>query len=171
MQGKIIFLNGTSSSGKTTIAELLQNQLNEPYFILSIDSYISSIKFPELITEAKSLKHLPITTFIAGFHGAIKSMANLGLNIIIDHVLQEEKWVVDIKDLINNKRTIFVGVFCSFEELERREKLRKDREVGLAKYQFERVHKNKTYAIEVDTSELKPQECVDKILSQVNSIK
>ena len=35
MPGKVIFLNGTSSAGKTIIAELLQKQLKDPYLILT----------------------------------------------------------------------------------------------------------------------------------------
>ena len=42
-KGKIIFLNGVSSSGKTTVAKELQARLSEPYCWLSVDSFIDTI--------------------------------------------------------------------------------------------------------------------------------
>lgn len=171
MQGRVIFLNGTSSSGKTTIADLLQKKLNDPYFILSIDGFFSSIKFPDRPTDENWSKSFSSLALVAGFHGALNSMLKYGLDIIVDHVLQEDNWYKDIKELISNEKTVFVGVLCSLEELEKREKSRSDRALGLARYQYDRVHKNKNYAVEVDTSLLNPQECVDKILAVVNSAK
>ena len=44
----IIILNGTSSSGKTTIAKYLQKLLDEPYCLLEMDDFMNmgSKKFP-----------------------------------------------------------------------------------------------------------------------------
>ena len=39
-KGKIIFLNGVSSSGKTTPAKTLQARLPEPYYWLSVDTFM-----------------------------------------------------------------------------------------------------------------------------------
>ena len=38
-KGKIICLNGVSSSGKSTIAKALQDKLNEPYYLMSEDTF------------------------------------------------------------------------------------------------------------------------------------
>ena len=38
-KGTIIFLNGVSSAGKTTLALALQEKLREPYFIISQDIF------------------------------------------------------------------------------------------------------------------------------------
>src|SRR5690242_19416070 len=40
IKGQIIFLNGTSSSGKSTLAATLQKTLDEPYLYMSIDQYL-----------------------------------------------------------------------------------------------------------------------------------
>ena len=37
--GTIIFLNGTSSAGKTTLAHGLQEQLTEPYMHVALDQF------------------------------------------------------------------------------------------------------------------------------------
>lgn len=41
--GKIVFLNGTSSAGKTTLAKALQASLDEPYLCMGIDHFLSSV--------------------------------------------------------------------------------------------------------------------------------
>jgi len=41
--GLVIFLNGTSSSGKTTIAKALQSKLEEPFMIVSLDTYLNQL--------------------------------------------------------------------------------------------------------------------------------
>ena len=42
-KGSIIFLNGTSSSGKTSIAKALQQILDEPYLHCSADGFFSML--------------------------------------------------------------------------------------------------------------------------------
>ena len=42
-KGKIIFLNGVSSSGKTTLAKLLQARLTESFFWLAADTFIDML--------------------------------------------------------------------------------------------------------------------------------
>lgn len=40
-KGNIIFLNGISSSGKTTLEKVLQDSLQEPYFRISADAFFT----------------------------------------------------------------------------------------------------------------------------------
>jgi chloramphenicol 3-O phosphotransferase len=169
MPGKVIFLNGASSSGKSTLANLIQAQLNEPFVLLSVDLFIESMQFPEGITDEVWLKKWPPLFHVAGFHAAIIAMWKYGLDIIVDHVIQEENWFEELKELIEHNQTVFVGIYCSLEELERRERIRNDREIGIAKYQYERVHKNKKYTVKVDTSELGQEDCAKEIISAINS--
>jgi len=41
--GKIILINGTSSSGKSTLAKSLQKSLAEPFLHVQLDSYIEML--------------------------------------------------------------------------------------------------------------------------------
>jgi chloramphenicol 3-O phosphotransferase len=90
--GNIIFLNGTSSSGKTTLARELQNRLSEPYLHFSIDSFLAML--PEKYFSGAEEMALPnvISPIVSGMHRSIAAFADAGNNIIVDHVLQLKEW-------------------------------------------------------------------------------
>ncbi len=161
MKQTIIFLNGASSSGKTSIAnELLKLT---PCLYLSVDEFIS--KQPsELLNDKDKLK-VYFPEIISEFHKAIKEAFNKGNSLVIDHVLEELDWYEECKDLLKDNPVIWVSVKCPFKELERRELKRKDRNIGLAKLQYGTVYKDYKYDIQVDTSKITPKNAAIKILS------
>ena len=55
------------------------------------------------------------------------------------------------------------GLQCPLEELERRERERGNRPIGLAAFQFPIVHENMRYDIELDTSANDPAACAAQI--------
>lgn len=166
MKQKIIFLNGASSSGKTSIAkELLK--LNS-YFYLSIDDFTN--KQPtEILNDKDKLKaHFP--KIISEFHEAIKEMSDKGRSLVIDHVLEKPQWYKECKEALKDKQVAWVSVICSLEELGRREANRKDRASGLAKLQHETVYKSYAYDILVNTSTTTPKEAAIKIESYAKKV-
>ncbi|WP_078554024.1 chloramphenicol phosphotransferase CPT family protein [Bacillus alkalicellulosilyticus] len=177
-KSKIIFLNGTSSSGKTSIAKELENVLHEPYTYLAIDHLAGFLEsyLPEGYTPNKQMHdtkmvealHFVRASMISLFHHFIKSLAILEKNIIVDHVILEKDWLQECVELLSNLSVTFVGVHCPLEELEHREKNRRDRMVGLAKSQFELVHKHFIYDIELDTSLLNSRDCALEIKNTLN---
>jgi len=54
-------------------------------------------------------------------------------------------------------------VFAPLEVLEARERQRGDREIGLARWQHERVHRNIDYDLKLDTTRATPLECAERI--------
>ncbi len=62
----IILLNGTSSSGKTTTAKALLNQLPEPYFYFSVDQFLES-SMPLTINMDRPADLALIDRAISGF--------------------------------------------------------------------------------------------------------
>ena len=100
---------------------------------------------------------------ISGFHGAIAALVTAGNNVIVDHMLQEAAWGRECAALLAPFRAILVGVHCPLVELERREAARTDRSIGLAKFQWARVHAHQLYDLEVDTSTQRPEECAGHI--------
>jgi chloramphenicol 3-O phosphotransferase len=171
-KGLVIFLNGTSSSGKTTIAKALQDKLEEPYMYVSVDDFFHM--YPEKYLnptnqdEAIILSHL-IPTVVSGLHKCVASLAQSGNNVLVDHVLQENGWLKECVENWKDLDVLFVGVRCPLRIAEQREKERGDRNIGTAQYQFERVHSHGLYDLEVDTSVLDVNECVTRIMALINN--
>ncbi|MFC8346913.1 chloramphenicol phosphotransferase CPT family protein [Streptomyces sp. NPDC057280] len=155
-QGLVIFLNGTSSSGKSSIAAELLRVLDEPYFHLPVDAFHamrSSAPVPP--EELGTVLHRTWQ----GFHRAVAGMAAAGNNVVVDHVLSAGWRLRDCLSLFVPQDVVLVGVHCPPEELERRERERGDRPAGLAARQLEQVHSHGVYDIECDTSRATPLEC------------
>jgi chloramphenicol 3-O phosphotransferase len=82
-KGSIIFLNGTSSSGKTSLARLLQAKLARPAYHLSQDI------FAQMASQAhRAADFWAVTnTTILAMHHTIALFSDLGLDVIVDHVI------------------------------------------------------------------------------------
>ncbi|WP_023587553.1 chloramphenicol phosphotransferase CPT family protein [Streptomyces thermolilacinus] len=158
--GLIVFLNGTSSSGKSSIARELLGVLDGPYFHLPVDAFHAMRSRREVPPE-----ELPgvLRRTWAGFHRAVAGMAAAGNNVVVDHVLSEEWRLLDCLDLFDARDVVLVGVRCSPEELQRRERERGDRPAGLAARQLQRVHAHGLYDIECDTTTVSPLDCARRI--------
>lgn len=167
-KGKIIILNGTSSSGKTSLTKKLQEVLDEPYFHLSFDKIgeMAPVRF----FEGENRREMLMKT-AAGLHHCIAALSNAGLNVIVDHVFELKTWLCECVDLLYDLPVILVGVHCPLDELERRERERGDRMIGLAKLQLNLVHEHMVYDIEIDTFEYSLSDCANKIIETVKEIK
>lgn len=164
----VLFLNGASSSGKSSIAEVLQEMLEEPCIHLCIDVYLGA--FQKGLWDKQEIVQPAWPSIIAGFHAAAAAIARAGNLVIVDDVLEEEPpWVENLLELFDGLEVVFVGVHCPLEELERRESARGNRRAGMARVQFEQVHARAIYDIEVDTSVLSPEECAATIADYLNS--
>ncbi|CAM4492414.1 chloramphenicol phosphotransferase CPT family protein [Paenibacillus tarimensis] len=162
--GTVIFLNGTSSSGKSSISLELQRILDEPYLHLSVDKFLYMLPVDYLSGDkpAHATKDAMLKV-IKGMHHALPALVAAGNNLIVDHVLEERQWLEECVMLLKDYKVLFVSVICSLEELERRERERGDRNIGLAKYQYNLVHTHGVYDLEIDTEFNKPHECALQI--------
>ncbi|QGQ96419.1 chloramphenicol phosphotransferase [Paenibacillus psychroresistens] len=168
IHGHIIFLNGTSSSGKTSLAKALETILEEPYVYVSFDSivepiinmYFTNIQAHEELGKAASLMIPKVASLL---HHIVAALALLGKNVIVDHIITDKNWLIECVDILSDYPVTFVGVHCPLEELERRELARGDRAVGLAKSQIHTAHENMDYDLTVDTQKHDPMECAIKI--------
>lgn len=103
------------------------------------------------------------------YYATIKLFSEMGSNVIVDTVIDNDKRFNDYLDVLFDYPTLFVGVLCSKEELTRREQIRGDREIGLANSQYEKIYSFNEYDLEVNTEESSPTECAAKILSFIKS--
>lgn len=156
----IIFLNGASSSGKTTIAKAIKSISNQNLLHLSID---------QLIDKNKDMLEYVDSSHLSGFHKSIVAYHEAGNNIIVDHTLLKGEWYMECADLLRNKKAYFIGLDCPLDELNSREKVRNDRPEGTAEHQLSKVHHNGSYDLRLDTSELNPEACAKEILTFIES--
>jgi chloramphenicol 3-O phosphotransferase len=164
-QGQIIFLNGTSSSGKTSVAEELLLQLDRPYFYVpfdAINAMRSRSRSKEL--DPKELDAVLERTRL-GHLGAVVGMVRAGNDVIMDGVLRERSWLIDLLRTLEPFDVVFVGIRCSLPELERRERLRGDRDEGQAARQFNLVHAHGLYDLECDSGVDSPAKCAADIVN------
>ncbi|MGE0120910.1 MAG: chloramphenicol phosphotransferase CPT family protein [Dongiaceae bacterium] len=174
---RIVLLNGVGSAGKSSIAKALQAMAAEPFLHVEMDAFLDML--PEACfghpdglvfeTAQEGGKVLVVikegsvaARAFRGMRHAIAAMAGQGNNLIVDDVLLGSA-KAEYADLLSPFDVVRVGVFAPLEVLEARERQRGDRMIGLARWQYDRVHTDMTYDLEVDTSRATPQECADRI--------
>jgi len=188
--GKIIYLNGPSSSGKTTLAHALQESFEEPYLHLGIDKLISFMPAHINNWEGKPAPlgfswepatdptgH-PIYQIHSGSFAKkiIRSLKDIALlfasqhyNLIIDDVAFGMIEVNEWKEILKEYSVLYVGVITPLKILEERECMRGDRFVGGARGQYFRVHENVAYDLEIDTHAHTIEENIASIKAALNN--
>lgn len=181
--GKIVFLNGTSSAGKTTLAKALQESLDEPYLCMGIDHFLPSVP-PRLFVYTDEEKHGLVEGWLLlfrdgklaavpqlgatalhlfqGMYATISALADAGINVIFDDVIYNPRVLQSAVQELSERNVLFVGVRCPLEVVIRREQARGDRAGGAALF-HPLVHAHGIYDLEVDTSLHSAQECADQI--------
>jgi chloramphenicol 3-O phosphotransferase len=175
---RIVLLNGVGSVGKSSIAKALQKITTHPFLHVSMDTFMEML--PEAYQEHsdgftyetvhEDGKPLVVITTgpvgertLRGMRHAIAAMAEQGNNLIVDDVLLERGSKAEYAELLSTFEVVLVGVFAPLDILEAREFQRGDRLIGLARWQYHRVHEGMRYDLEVNTSGASPMECANLI--------
>lgn len=154
MSGKIILINGASSSGKSTLSRALQARLDEPFWHISIDHLRDAGILPlQRIRNGDFAWADMRPTFFDGFHHCLPALAEAGNNLIVEHIVETEDWMQRLVALLSPFDVFFIGVHCPLAELERREAERADRRIGDARRDYEVAHTFGIYDLEVDSTE------------------
>jgi chloramphenicol 3-O phosphotransferase len=163
-RGTIIFLNGVSSSGKSTLAKELVKILPD-YYHMSIDDFDT---FIDRMEDRENNHLIPVETEYF-FHRTIAMFSDRGVNLVVDHILHDDFTREDCLKILADYPVLFVGVHCPIEEVERRENERGDRNIGQAKNQLEFVHKAEIYDLEVNTFLENAKDNSSKIINALNN--
>ena len=185
-QGNIILLNGASSSGKTTIAQALQEVMETPYLHTGIDQFLIE-RLPKrlivygngihpttaegwlIIFRDKALSEVRIGPigyqWIAGMYRAIAELADEGLDVIVDDIIYDQRVLKIAVQTLPVQQVYFVGIRCPLEVAESREEARGNRAKGGARTSFNLVHVHGVYDLEVDSATYSPMECAMQIKS------
>jgi chloramphenicol 3-O phosphotransferase len=148
MSGQVVLLNGTTCSGKSTLAVALQSALPATWLILQADEVLA--RFPY---DRKETDHVLLRALGRGFYRSIAAFSASGVRVIAEQVLQQPEQLYDCVAALHTCPVVFVGVHCSLETALCRERRRSPQQIGTVDYQYSRVHAHKTYDIEVDLSD------------------
>lgn len=176
-RARIVILNGVGSAGKSSIAKALQAITADFYLHVAMDAFVemlpaASFDTPDGLTFRQlddngrpsiEIASGPLATrAFRGMRHAIVAMADQGNNMIIDDVMLAGD-MAEYEALLARHDLCRVGVFASLATLEAREQARGDRMIGLARWQYDRVHAGNSYDLEVNTDKLSPNDCALQI--------
>lgn len=187
---QVIYLNGPSSAGKTTLAKALQDILDPPFLHIGIDRVIGMM--PERINnweggpaplgyswrESKDHEGKPIHLLQMGpfarkmsdtYLQIVTLLARLGHSLIIDDVSLDKADSTRWSQFFQEFRVLRVGLKVPLSILEEREKARGNRMLGSARGQFHSIEFDETYDLLIDSSSLSLQECADLILKKMTA--
>jgi chloramphenicol 3-O phosphotransferase len=131
-QGRIILLNGASSSGKSTLARGLQEALDSPFLHLSSDQLVDAGLLPRRRDAEGPFAWWDEIRprFFAGFHRCLPAFAGAGNDLIVEHIIEFASWRRELVELLAGLDVFLIGVHCDLDELDRRERERGDRRIG-----------------------------------------
>jgi chloramphenicol 3-O phosphotransferase len=176
-QTRVIILNGVGSAGKGSIAKALQTIASRPFLHVEMDVFLAMLpdsyfSHPDgLIFETIEDGGKPSVVIksgavaerlLTGMRRAVAALAAAGNDLIVDDVMVEGE-LADYRSLLAVFDLSVVGVYAPLDVLEARERQRSDRMVGLARWQYDKVHAGRDYDFIVDTSLATPLECAEMI--------
>ena len=185
--GRIILLNGSSSSGKTTIARMLQQLYRAPYQHIALDQFrdgmserFRGLNSPASDPGARGLNVVPIEhngermteirfgdvgrRVLRGMRRSIAVFAREGNHVIVDDLMFEKSFLLDYLEVLNGLHVTFVGIRCDLAVINVRETTRPGRFPGTATSHFHSVHAHCIYDLEVDTTNSTPRQCARRIM-------
>ncbi len=190
--GKVILLNGSSSAGKTTLAQMLQQILPEPWQLISLDQFrdglparFRGLNSPVGTPGARGLNITPVEgdgrrvtairfgdigeRMLRGMRRAVAAFARDGGNVIVDDLLLDQAYVRDYVESLRGLSVTLVGVRCALPIVNAREAARPGRFPGTGESHFHTVHAHCVYDVEVDTGSTPPRACAEQVVRAMAS--
>ena len=163
--GRIILLNGASSSGKSSLARAVQARIEEPFWHISIDHLRDSGVLPTARIRSGEFQWTAMRdAFFEGFEQSLLAYVRCGNNLIVEHIMESRAWLLRLAGLLAGQDVFFVGLHCDLGELERREAARGDRRIGDARRDFHQVHSYCRYDAELDSA-VAPEANADRLIA------
>lgn len=147
MNGRIFILNGTSSAGKTTLARALRPKLPVTFCYYASDQ-LADEGFRPVEPAARAAGR---EMFFDGFHRSIPAMASAGLDLLVEHIVEEQKWANELAASLAGLDVFWIGVHAPADVMTAREVARGNRMIGEAAYHL-KTHGFCRYDLEVDTT-------------------
>jgi chloramphenicol 3-O phosphotransferase len=124
---QVIFLNGASSSGKSTLARALQLRLEKPYIYFAEDMFFGG--FPNREYSETDYMSYGLRLY-EGFTQCVRTMIACKNRVIVDTVAWNPGSLAGFVRALSDVQVFAVGVHCPLPVSEQRERGRGDRSVG-----------------------------------------
>ncbi len=166
-KGRIIFLNGVTSAGKTSVVKAFQERADEFYYALSNDMFQETIGLKYLRQDY--WKHI-CDAVIMLYHTA-KLFSDMGKNVLIDGMLLELEEITphyrQMREILKYNPLDIVEVYCPLDICKQRNIARGDRYETQSEEQAALMAENIEYKLSVDTSLHSSEECADMIIKKL----
>ena len=180
LQGKVIILNGTPRSGKSSIASVIQNNFEGVWMNIGVDRIMDMTpeKFQPSIGLRPGGERPDLEPLIQKLYLAMYKFSLEGLNVVVD-IGHHDGYSVKRKfqqaaQILNGTPAWLIGVRCPIETVMKRriESWKKGYTpegkvpTPVALWQ-QLVHEPGLYDLEVDTSLLTSEECATQVYERV----
>jgi chloramphenicol 3-O phosphotransferase len=185
--GRLVVLNGVSSSGKTTLSSSFRDERarsGDFWLLIGIDDALSKLPSQwvdlglaggpgeyavgglwfEQTSNGRRLRLGELgRQLIDVYHQWVSVAVRAGMNVIVDDVVIDRATYDSWERTLDGLEPIWVAVRCPVEIAESRELARGDRALGLARAQHDVVHGDITYDFEIDTGELSAPQALEAL--------
>lgn len=185
--GRVIFLNGTSSVGKTTLAHAIQDESSIPFVYWGIDTLFSLVPpnwgggrdgplsrdgfwYDRTASDESGQPSVVIRygdvgrRMLRSAQTAAAAFAHGGDNLVIDELLLTPDLLPAWMDALSGLEVLLVRVTCPLAVAEQRERHRRSPN-GLARGHYQTVHNHgATYDLTIDTTTGTPTELARAVL-------
>ena len=163
-KGRIIFLNGVTSSGKTSIVEALQERDDVFFYVVANDL------FQEMVGDKYLRKNYwkYLSEVIIMMYHTAKLYSDMGKNVLIDGILVEREEIKPhyqkLLEILKDNPLDVVEIYCPLEICRQRNIARGDRYETQSQEQYDLIAENIEYSMRVDTSVNSSAECAELIV-------
>lgn len=165
-RGTIIYLNGVTSSGKTSIVKALR-AAGADFYYLSDDIFEDNIIDTEY-GEPGYWEGLAEAVFL--MHKTARLFSDHGKTVVVDSMLLESEAFLPhysrVLDIYKEHPLRMVEVYCPAEVCRQRNLLRGDRHETQSDEQAAVMAKKVAYDLRLDTSLLSPAQCAEMLIKR-----
>lgn len=164
VKGKIIYLNGVTNAGKTSIVKELQSRKDVFFYAVSFGM------FEETIPKVHVEEEIYYGEAITAMYYSAKMFSKLGRYVLIDGLIMnisglEEHYKV-LHEIFRDDPLEIVEIYCPLEICRQRNIARGDRGENQSERQYEIMEKNISYSYSIDTSVITTEECAEIIINK-----
>jgi chloramphenicol 3-O phosphotransferase len=186
---RVVVLNGASSAGKTTLATAFRDQrasVGDFWLMTGIDDFLGKLPSAWLSAGAdrgsfaadgirfeRTREGVAVRVgrvgrqLLRAYQAGVGAAGRVGVNVIVDEVVIDKTSWDDWSAALAGLDTVWVGVRCSAEVAEERNRIRGDRFRGLARTQTVTAHQHARYDFEIDTTTGTPADALSALTGRL----